>query len=293
MIGVALTAALALGLGQDGAARLTVQPGAVEVGEAIVVALEVEHAEGARAALEEDALALDESWIVFASEAPLALPVHGQPGRARTRASWTVASLEPGEREIPAVRYRLGAGEHVSPAAQVSVTSLLGEGEAQARPPKGFRPLAGEARARWVWIPWACAAAVLAAAVVLAVRARRRKGRLVAAPPGPLERLAELEARPLEDPLEVREAHFELTRAVREALDRRSGRECSGLTDAEWLDEVRATLASEQARELESLLASCAAVKYGGERPTHWAAREALQRARRLAAGSAPAEVAP
>jgi hypothetical protein len=292
VIGVVLIAAL--GVGQEaGEARLTVHPSSVEVGQELVIALEVGHAEGERAALEEGALELDESWIVFASEAPLALPVPGQPGRARTRASWTVASLEPGEREIPAVRYRIGGEGHASPAAQVSVASLLGEGEAQARPPKGFRPLAGEARSPFLWIPWVCAAVALAAAAALAVRARRRRGRVVSAPPGPLERLAELEARPLDDPLEVREAHFELTRAVREALDRRSGRERSGLTDAEWLGEVRGTLAREQALELEALLASCAAVKYGGERPTHWAAREALQRARRLAAENAPAEVAP
>ncbi|HVS10133.1 MAG TPA: hypothetical protein VMS76_09695, partial [Planctomycetota bacterium] len=185
-----LSAALALGLGQEAGARLTVQPSSVEVGEELTIAFEVEHAEGERAALEEGALALDESWVVFASEAPLALSLPGQPGWARTRASWTVASLEPGEREIAGVRYRLGGEEHVSPATQVSVTSLLGEGEAQARPPKGFRPLEGEARARFLWIPWACAAIVLAAAAALAVRARRRRARLVAAPPGPLERLA-------------------------------------------------------------------------------------------------------
>jgi hypothetical protein len=58
------------------------------------------------------------------------------------------------------------------------------------------------------------------------------------------------------------------------------------LTDEEWLEALRQPADGELAR----LFAECRPVEYGGERPTHWATRERVARARALvgASGGAP-----
>ena len=54
-------------------------------------------------------------------------------------------------------------------------------------------------------------------------------------------------------------------------------------TDEEWLQHVGERFEGQQRERLEQLFADCAEVKYGGETPTHWAARERAEAARRLA----------
>ena len=83
-------------------------------------------------------------------------------------------------------------------------------------------------------------------------------------------------------PEQGREAHFALTRALRELVDGARAQERLALTDEEWAADLGDA-------DLAQSLSTCAQVKYGVERPTHWATRERVVRARELARNHAPA----
>jgi hypothetical protein len=304
MIALALVLALAQADGGDGlalvagggasGARWELSAARVQAGEPFDATLVVEHEAGAKVEIDAAALAADVAWLEL--EPARAIPPQEPTGLDPATSRWRVslACLEPGSRELPALALAvvgpLGERRALQPAsATVEVEGVLAPDEDAPRPALGFRPLEPE-RAGSI-LPWLLAAALVPALAAAAWLATRRRPP-PAAPPTALERLERLGARDLESPAAVRELHYELTALVREELDRRQGQSRGALTDAEWLSSAGATLAPESARELSELLRASEAVKYGLHQPTHWAVRETLERARKLLAAGEPAKAA-
>jgi hypothetical protein len=268
------------------AARWVDPPPAVELGVPFELVLEIEHQRGDAPAVAPGALAADAAWAVLEGGLPLTLPDLLDPVRRVSEVRWTVVALEPGQLELPAVElsYPAPAGGRaqvvpIEGGRAIEVSGVLREGEDQPRPLPPDLGVDEPAAARgWVApVIWTGALTLLGALVAFLVARRRRARPLAAAPaPTPRERLAALEESALEDPEAVRAAHVELSRALREHFD--AGRERQALTDEEWLEVLRQPSDGELAR----LLAECRPVEYGGERPTHWATRERVARARAL-----------
>ncbi|HEX6885561.1 MAG TPA: DUF4381 family protein [Planctomycetota bacterium] len=266
-------------------ARWRCEPEAVALGEPFALVLELEHAPDVAArALVPAALALDESWVVLASE-PLTSAVLAD-GRLRTRATWRVAALEPGERSLAESLAGLALGAAVTRIqvgdARVRVAGVLAPGEDAPRPLRGFpegfagAPEASGGGGALPWLLGGLALLVLAAVGVLGWRRRRRRAPRPA--PTPLERLRALE--------EARagggERCYELTRLLRTAGDELARTPRAALTDEEWLAAVHASLEIPRGvvAQLESVFARAARVKYAGESPTDWALQETFVAAR-------------
>ena len=286
MLSLLLLAALGAPAPQT-SARWRCQPAEVALGEPFALVLELEHPSvysGGELAAGE--LTLDESWVVL-SEAPAESTVLPD-GRAATRRTWRVASLEPGERSLSDALSGFalsGAVERIQVGdAHVGVRGVLAEGEDAPRPmrefPEGF---AGEGRAEGAsgWIVWTLTGVLLAGTLASVVVWRRLRRRAVASVRvTPLERLGELE-RELEGE-RARAGCFELTRLLREAADGARQRSRAGLTDEEWLAELSASaeLPREAVSELGAVFERAGRVKYAGEPATPWALQETFARAR-------------
>lgn len=262
-------------------ARWVGAPEAVELGVPFELVLEIEHEAGTLPEVRAGELESDVAWAVLEASEPIVLPDLADPRRRVSEVRWSVVALEPGVRALPKVVVRqAGEGIAIENDAELEVTGVLAPGEDAPRPMPpdlgvGETPAARRGRI----LALVALVAVLAAGLV-AWLLRRRGGQRVAAPArprSPLERLAELENAPLDDPEAVRETHRELTRALRQHLDGDTPRDA--LTDEEWL----AARALAPDGELARLFAECRPVEYGGERPTHWATRERVARARALA----------
>ena len=273
-----MIAALFLAWAELARVRWEAAPARAGVGEPIVVSLVVEHPEGARASLPQEWLDAELSWALVA---PGRLDATSTPQATRWRVE--LASLEPGERELPQgpVQVELAGGtkaELEQVPTMVAFAGELLEGEDAPRAPRDFRPAAPE-DAGWSW-PWVAAGGALLVAVgALAgwlLRGRRRESE---APPSVAARIAALGQRNLDDAQVVREVHYELTALVREELDRRAGVVRRALTDDEWL--ARSQLTTEVAQELGELFGSARSLKYGGAKATAWAVRDNLARAQR------------
>ncbi len=277
-------------------ARFRCEPADVEVGEPFELVLELEHPTGASVFdLGADELVLDASWVVF-DETRLPPAEAGSPDRRITRRVWTVASLDAGPRTLGDALTPLVFDARISSvdasATTVEVASVLAEGEDAPRPVRGFPEGFGAGvplvTSQWRYAALAAAALLWGAVLwLVAKRMRAKRGARTPVPVQPLERLARLEADVaasnggLE---EVRELHFELTRLLRDATDARAARPFdAGLTDREWLAEVRASKRVQDPciDELERLIEQAEAVKYAGVVPTSWALEDAFDRARR------------
>jgi hypothetical protein len=283
-----------------GSAHWRIPSGTPAVGEPFEAVLIVPHARSDQIALDAAALEDDPTWVIL--EPPRAI-VHARADWLAPEESafaWTLASLEAGEREMPAVSATLTLAEgelalvHSEPAS-ATFAGVLAPEEDAPREPLGFAPIAEEATAR-AWLPWtiggAAALALAGAGLAISLARRARRARL-APPPTFAQRLADLERRDLDSREVAREIHYELTRLVRGEIDSRTGSRRDALTDDEWLREVARALDSERTRELEALLRASEAVKYGAHAPTPWAVRETIERARRAANGARePAEAA-
>lgn len=282
-----------------GEARVESPASAVEVGEPFALELTLRHAAGDAPRIDDDALEADPTWAVLSSSAAATLSDPRSAQTAVTRASWQIVSLEPGERELPAPAIVWGAGKTAEESIEVSrgrlaVRAVLAADEDAPRPIGEFLGLKAEVEsgARLAWGIGAVALLVLAGVAWLLVARRRRRAAPASAGPTPLERLKALEEAQLEQPEAVVAAHVELARALRESIDGALGTSVPGLTDREWAAGLAPRLGTDAAQACEQLLAACEPVKYGAERPTHWAARERIARARELAAAAArsPAE---
>lgn len=279
----ALSAVAALAQGSE--PRWIVDPREREVGEPFEVALLVSLATGERLELDAAALEVDPSWVLAVAPRRGSVPTASdEPGGVLL--TWSLASLEAGERDVPAPALsRVDSAGRRTPLAltpaKLRFTSALAQGEDDARPALGFRPLEDSlAEGSSPWLIAGCGALLLG--VVTWWIARRRARPASAAPPTALERLAQLEARPVETREAARETYYELVELVRSHLDARSGVARAALTDREWLAASAEQVGAELAAELEALVRAAEPVKYAAHHPTHWAVREALERARKV-----------
>ena len=262
-------------------ARWHCEPAEVALGEPFELVLELEHPASLSAqALAPGALTLDDSWVVI-SEQPLA--TESVSGGLRTRRTFRVASLEPGERALGEVLSGMALAESVKHIqvgeARVTVRGILAEGEDQPRGLAEFQDDYADARPSTVssrWFLWSSLVALplLAGAAFWLVR-RRRRG-VAPQVTSPLERLAELERAP------SREGCYELTRLLRAAGDELRNKPRGALTDEEWLAEAHASLEIPRGvvSELAAVFERAARVKYAGDAPTAWALQETFARAR-------------
>ncbi len=276
----------------------------VEVGEPFELVLDLYH--GPEASPEEllgGEPALDDSWVLLERVPAQFLAIIHEPRTGLAKFVWRIASLEPGERDLSGAVASVSLGRRIekidASRARISVRGVLAEGEDAPRPLREFSgdfaaatKERGSSRAAWL----AAGLALLTRAAGAAVhRIRRRRRRAPApGPSSPLERLAEIERGFAQEGEGWRASCFELTRLLRESADAARPRRRDGLTDEEWLAELRA--APEVPRgaleDLAAILERTAAVKYAGERPTSWSMKEALARSRvalqALGGGAAP-----
>ncbi len=282
-------------------AELVLDPAKAEVGEPVRCLLEVRHPDGARPRLAGEGLVLDPTWVLFEERGRLTEPNPARPGGAISRFEWSLASLEPGSRELGELAVELevaGEIQRVSPPpARLEVASLIGEGEIGPHGLMGFREVSEPERGAALLLAKVAGGLILAtAALLLILRWRRRRAARAPAEelgPDPLEELRLLASDLPRDPEDVRELHFALTRLVRAAGDRRRASDRSGLTDEEWLAGIADDGLSPRVQEgIRALFDACEAVKYGSEDPSPFAVRENLERARELCASLSEAEVA-
>lgn len=264
-----------------------VEPPAAAVGEPIEVVCEVEHPAGVRPRALDPELDPSAPFVFLGARRE---PLRAGPEKSVTRLAWRFVGLEPGAAAPPPVEYawREADGERRATVGVegLSLTGVLAEGEDAPRPLLPFRELPEAAPERAllpaVLLPLAGAMAALAllAAGFLARQARLRHRAPAPSGDDPAARLAALLAGGAGG-ASARTRHYELTRLVREAFDRRAGVDLRGLTDLEWAGALaqRGELAPEARTAATQVLAVAGGPKYAGERPTEYREREAFERA--------------
>ena len=269
-------------------AHFEFEPPEAEVGKPVELVLFIPHDAGERVTFDATALDADTAWVVLAGPNATTAPEEYGDGRAITRITWQVASLEAGERDAPSIEVKLAAKSEAPhsvlvTAAKLNVRSVLGANEDSPRAPLGFRPVPPEQASR-AWIAWTIGSVALLAigAAGLALWIAKRRRAKPAPQPSRLDMIEALGRRDVEQPAAVREIHYELARLVREVFDSRHGVSRNALTDEEWLTTVAASFTPEHLQELAEILRTSAEVKYGAAQPTQWAVRETIQRARKV-----------
>ena len=240
-----------------------------EIGQPIHCEVALDELDVGEDALELDRFDPDLAW--FVAEAPA---VHRSAEGARSL-RWTVLALEPEPGPLPTPRLSLDGEALTLDAPSISVAAALDPGEDSPRPARGFYIPELEG-AETSALPLILSALAALAAGFIGWRALARRTPDVPEAPTLATRFAAL-ARPMdgEDP-SVGDWHGELAHLLRAA----HGDDQSGWSDEEWVE--RAELSAEQRAELRSLFEVCAAVRYGGARPTRFAIEETLARARAL-----------
>jgi len=274
-------------------AEWTVDPPAAEVGQPVKWTLRVEHELGARfdweGLMDSFEAGLDGSWTLFDRSGVLTRALEDGGGRARSQVEWTVASLEPGARELPGLTFQIGNETIEIAPATVEVRGVLAEGAETHRPAIGFREVS-EAPASSLLPTLVIAGLVALLAAGLWLRRRRGGKALAVAPPRAADRLR---AR-LDDwrsvvprtPNEIREVHYELSELLRSGVDDSLGEDRRGLSDDEWIADLerRQALSATMRADLARLLTAAGGIKYGGAEPSPWAVEENLAAAERFRA---------
>lgn len=242
------------------------------------------------AKLASDALDLGYAWSVVDGPRDVVDLSLTTASRGDRRLQWTIIALESGRAATPPVDFKLTGGDVVVvPAATIEVLPELAEGEDAPRPLRGFRAVED----RRIGDPRLVLAAmalllVLPFLIVGFVRYRRRprSGSTTTPEVTPREAIDALDA--AGDPRGTMSA---LGPLVRRALDSTRGRDDASLTDAEWTAALQASegLLEEDRRAATELVHELSAVRFGGGDPTSFAAKDAVERARRLAALSVDA----
>ena len=262
----------------------------IELGEPFLCRLVVAHAATERASMP-DGLATDESWIMLEDRGARSVTDPADPERATTTFVWELCSLEPGERELAGPFVTVDPIEPgVTPGRVVQAAPLVLNVRPALYPeedaPRSLAGFPASSLAQPGGFPWlAVILAVLALAAAVTLWRRRRRTEIRAPEPLASAQLAALADGPLDTPEAVQHALYTASHLVRARYDRAFGGARDGLTDEEWLAAVGPELSRRglDGDDLAQLARACEAVKYGSERPTHWAARETLALARALA----------
>ncbi len=268
---------LALVLAESSAkARLEAEPREARIGEPVQWTLTVEHAADARVVLPKEWPTLDASWVLL--DTGLVLRSLEPDGSATTRSTWSVMSLEAGERALPSIELEV-AGEVVSAeAAALTVLSELAPNEDEPRPIRGFLPPPLRTGARAL-LPWIGGLALVLAALAI-WRWRVRAGRKVVASSAltPLEELAQLRGRARSEPDAARKITYAAVGLLRRAVDGYLGETRFASPDDEWLRRLepdeRVPLGVRSAAT--RILQGAERVKYAQAMPTPFALEEML-----------------
>lgn len=243
----------------------------VQIGEPVVCTVDLSLVEGSGLKLSEEALEPGRGWII------LEPPTLRRAQAGAQTLTWTLFALEsdPGALPTPAL---LQEGRALAlEAPSITIAPALKEGEDAPRSARGFHvpPPAQVLGTSKMWLYVLVGASILALLVWVS---RRRSRPRPAKELSLTERLASLGEAVDGDAPQVVAWHGELTRILRAAYSD----DHEGWSDEEWIE--RAELSDAQREELRGLFAACAAVKYGGARPTRFAVEDTLERARELIA---------
>lgn len=240
-----------------------------EIGQPIRCEVSLDALEGGSEALSVGRFEPGLAWFVADEPA-----LHRSSDGARTL-SWTVLALEPDPGPLPVPSLESDGAPIALVAPSVAVAAALEPSEDAPRPARGFY-IPEWARAEASKLPlFLGGVAALSLALIIWITLRRRVS-LMPEPESLAERFAKLD-QPIDgDDPRVGDWHGELAQILRVA----HGDEQSGWSDEEWVE--RAELSAELRDELRALFDVCAAVRYGGARPTRFAVEETLERARAL-----------
>jgi hypothetical protein len=253
---------------------------------AAVVALRLQVAPAAVAPLEPVTLTFD-LWTRggaaadFAPELPAAdwtATRRDEPARPLFGGSWRRTVLQatpkraPGELAIPAftARLREGAGEASSPAAAVTVRSVVAPDDDAIEAPGEPFPTPP---ARWPWL-LAGGALLLGGGLLVAANRRRRVPTLAIAPTPPhvraLRELERLRQRPRATAAEVAAFYVAVSQVLRDYLEARFGLRAPERTTEEFLRDLEAgdALAKAHRADLEAFLSQCDLVKFAAVVPS-------------------------
>ena len=269
-------------------ATLSAEPKEVEVGEPITFELEIHHPRELVPILPGTDLGLGPHWVVLEELGTVTEPSPDQINELGfwiTRKRWLVMSLA-SSMKLPSMEIFFGEGEGalsvLTSEGELSVKTVLGQGDQFPRASKGFRDVQGslESESPAWWLIASLVTLGLALGWWLFGRKQAKAQAPVEVPA--LEQLASME-RDLPDDLQALQAlHYRLTSLVREATDKRMGQSNAGTTDTEWLQHLRSGsgLDEEVERQLAQVIEAAETVKYAGVRPSRYAVEETLKAAR-------------
>ena len=277
------TLALVLGVGSASAqepqltnAEFEASPPEARIGEPIEWTLTVPHPVDDRVSAA-PAVEVGDTWVAL--DGPVIDTRRNlEEGTAVTTVRWTMMSLIPGDRQLPAVEARFESGYPIAARlGRVTVRGELVDGEDEARPMADFHDIeertSGMRPGRVVLF----GGGALILGLVGFLMTRGRSELETASPPSPRERLSALEP----DEAKARETAFELATVIRTAVDQSCGLELAGATDEEWSAALRedGRLSEDQLASTAELLAWTSEVRFGGAHPTRFRIEEQIARA--------------
>jgi hypothetical protein len=257
-----------------------------EIGQPIRCELIVKHPLDTRVNVDLESLLPSDAWFLL-EEPELLVSRHTEQNQRQgshtyygsiTSVEWTIAALEPGAHTVlaPPVMCEIDGVAQVcdeSSHAVVIEAALLPDEDAPRPPARPALPTAEE-ESRYVSPLWFLLLPGGLLVLAFAWRLARRTRTVDEAPARPArEQLVALDLElPPKDYCRV------LRDRLRDAFDERAGKSFSGLTDEEWL--ARFDAGDAQRERLAELLATCEAVRFGGQSLTRFAIvdlqREAL-----------------
>jgi hypothetical protein len=234
----------------------------------------------AASATVEGALRPGPEWAVLEGPVPVVdadVPAAERPG---LQLRWTLMGLEAGELRAPSISFDVGGEEPLAvEPASVTLTGALGADEDAPRALRGFRAVEEEPAgdADLALLLGAALAVAALGALALALTRRRRPQALAEAPT--VDLLARIDG--LDAAARPAETMGELAPLLRRAVDEARGVHRGALTDGEWAAALESDAQLDEARrtDLGALVRELSVARFGGARPSSFAAREAQERA--------------
>ncbi|MDG1490617.1 MAG: hypothetical protein P8R43_01915 [Planctomycetota bacterium] len=219
-------------------------------------------------------------WVVLGGPTPVVNSDLALASRPGLELRWQLMGLAAGELETPEVRFQIGDQDPFGVApVSIELAGALGGAEDAPRPLAGFRDVEDAAGGDADLALVAVALLMLAACLPLVSRARRGRAGATA----PVDREANLLERiealdPAADPAAVMGA---LGPLLRRAVDDARSDDQRSLTDSEWAASLEGSpgVTPERSASLSALIEELGRVRYGGVRPSSFAAREAVTQA--------------